>query len=268
MTNVKRITTWTALIGLLLPTAQVSAGIIDFAATRSGQFGTLNLQTAVFTQSGNPGTGFEDLGRIAGGPLYAADSNANLLTLNTSNGSTTSSVSVAIGVAAISVRSDGVLFGTNSTSLYTINPTTGAATLIGSLGISGATYFDLRFDTSGHLYFTSDSGSTATLYSINTTSGAATLIGSIGAAVGVLDYENGTLYGVTLGPATQQLYTINPTTGAGTLAGTVTGAPGPIYGLATMDAAAVPEPSAAILGSFTCLVGLGYGWLRRRQAAA
>jgi hypothetical protein len=68
----------------------------------------------------------------------------------------------------------------NPPRLYRINPVTGAATLVGSTGLSILTEGDIGFDpTTGQLYglFV---GSTKQLMTINTTTGAATLIGPTG----------------------------------------------------------------------------------------
>lgn len=84
--------------------------------------------------------------------------------------------------------SSGVLYGLSQGStdggnskLYTVNQTTGATTLVGSLGgrING-TLAGLTFDTDGTLYAGISSGGVSTLYHVDKTTGTATVIGDIG----------------------------------------------------------------------------------------
>ncbi len=115
--------------------------------------------------------------------------------------------------------------GTND-DLYTINPTTGATTLIGDMGVEMS---DIAIDNIGGtatmfgVSFAANSG----LYSINMTTGAATLIGSSGTFLDALAFSpTGTLYaaGGTAGcgpppassPACGTLYTVNTSTGHAT----------------------------------------------------
>jgi hypothetical protein len=255
-----------ALIILGLPD-EVPAGQVDYAATRTGQYGTLNLQTGVFTSISAPGNGFEDLTRLPGGPLYAVDSSSHLLLMNAATGSSNVIGTTGGPIFAAKLRADGTMFGLSSTSLYTIDTATASDTLIGSLGIS-STYYDLSFDNSGHLFLESSNGSTASLYSVNQTNGQATLIGSTGFNVGVLNFENGMLYGLTLNTSTQQLVSINTATGAGTLIADVSGVPGGglIYGFTT-SAAAVPEPSSWVILSLGLATLGGAHGIRRRCSA-
>jgi hypothetical protein len=67
--------------------------------------------------------------------------------------------------------------GTAQPSLYTIDTTTGATTLIGSTGLTGVNVGGLAVDpNTGVLY----AGINGSLYTINTTTGAATLVGNTG----------------------------------------------------------------------------------------
>jgi hypothetical protein len=82
----------------------------------------------------------------------------------------------------------GTLYGfsqstTGSARLYTINTTTGVATLIGDSGIPGNVQFaGLAFDATGSMFAAvSGSGSSpSTLYRVDACTGAATLVGDIG----------------------------------------------------------------------------------------
>jgi hypothetical protein len=74
----------------------------------------------------------------------------------------------------------GTLYGvdTTSDSLVTINPATGAGTVVGSLGVAAAAIGGLDFDNqSGELFLAADPSPTK-LYRVDKTTGAATLIGS------------------------------------------------------------------------------------------
>jgi hypothetical protein len=120
-----------------------------------------------------------------------------------------------------------VLYATtaNNNSLYAINRTTGAATLVGALG---ASIDGLAFDSvSGNLY--GSSSANHGFYQISSSSGHATFIGSIGLfypdfteAVDGLAFDPVThiLYGCITGSSyLGGLVTINTITGAGTFLG-------------------------------------------------
>ena len=108
--------------------------------------------------------------------------------------------------------------GTNS--LYTVNLTTGAATLVGSHGLSEL--FGLAFDSSNNTLYGSQFIQNTPLRTMNTSTGAATAVGSAISAndrIGALAYDstNNTLYGLEDCLGCAQLFTINTSTGVGTL---------------------------------------------------
>jgi len=100
--------------------------------------------------------------------------------------------------------------GSGTTDLISINPLTGAGSIIGS---TGQQVPDMSFNPSGQLYSWSESGDV--LESIDKTTGVATQIGSnnVGTSnTGFAFNSTGTLY---LKPGSQ-LYTVDPATGLGT----------------------------------------------------
>lgn len=117
----------------------------------------------------------------------------------------------------VGLGGNGVLFGTDSTNLYSIDRATGATTTVGPLGTNGVS--GLAFDPDTNTLFGLDA-STDTLVTVNTTTGAATTVGPLGvdfASCGLAyDSVNDILYASrTFG----QLYSINTVTGAATLIG-------------------------------------------------
>jgi len=80
----------------------------------------------------------------------------------------------------------GVLYGLaeGGQQLFTIDPLTGAATLVGNTGVSAAATGNggLAFDAGGKLFavLTNGAGSPATLYQLDPSTAAATLIGPVG----------------------------------------------------------------------------------------
>src|ERR1051326_944795 len=106
---------------------------------------TINKTTGVATLVGNTGDFFGSIAFAPNGTLYmsAADLDGmgnfvvvGLKTLDPSNANTLSVVPTTDFFGAFGVRPDGVLFGgTGDTGqLFTINPITGAETLVGSTG--------------------------------------------------------------------------------------------------------------------------------------
>ncbi|MFH0866050.1 MAG: choice-of-anchor J domain-containing protein [Bacteroidota bacterium] len=130
------------------------------------------------------------------------------------------------------------LFGTDGTSLYTINIPTGAATLIGSMGISGSTFINLACNgITGIIY--SVNVADDILYSINKTTGAALSVGAIGFdasyAQGMEFHPDGTCYmaAYNVTSSSGELRTVNTLTGSTTLIGAFPGG-------AEIDALAIP----------------------------
>jgi len=226
-----------------------------YLITGSNQFGTIDLSTGVFTQTGNTGQLLSGLG-VAGGNLYGGINTGNTLyQVDPATGTLT-----AVGTGSIAYADTGStpsgLYALNCLAscggspprdLYSINPATGAATLIGSTGVGqDSTAIGMSSGTGTTLYFTSDSD----LYSLNTTTGAATLVGNTGvSAFGALVFEDGVLYGGSF-PG-EQLYTLNTSTGAATFLTDTSGISGGFEGLApdplTQTVPAVPEPSSLLL---------------------
>ncbi len=126
--------------------------------------------------------------------------------------------------------SDGV-----DSELYTVNPVTGVATLVGSMGIP--LVIDIAINATGQMY--AHDISTDSIYSVNTATGATTLIGPTGVnanfAQGIeFDKSTGVLYGwLYEGAGVNRFATLNLTTGAATtvatpLAGEYEGATTPV----------------------------------------
>jgi hypothetical protein len=136
---------------------------------------------------------------------------------------------------------DGGIYTGNATSLYSINPTNGVATLVGSS--ASIVYWEIGSTTTG-LYALGTDGN---LFSINPNTGAATSIGPSGLSAAVdhqeLTMSNGsdTLY-MTSGGA---LYVLNTTTGAASLVGS--GTPGTFGGLVVVNDVIYGAESSGLL---------------------
>lgn len=115
-------------------------------------------------------------------------------------------------------RNTSTLYGIESflgSRLFTIDPNTGARTVVGNTGING--FRGLAYDPNAKvLYASFFSG--RDLYTVDTTTAAATFVGDIGFSnVNGLAFDpnTNTLYGT----AFEELITIDTTTGAGTSVG-------------------------------------------------
>ena len=105
--------------------------------------------------------------------------------------------------------------GRGNDNLYTLNLSTGAATLVGAHGIDDM--FALAYDTDNNtLYGESSNGN---FYSISTSNGQASLVGTNSVYPGGLTYRSDIHQMVLLGAGTATFYSINTGTGAATALG-------------------------------------------------
>jgi hypothetical protein len=104
--------------------------------------------------------------------------------------------------------------GRGAQGLYTVNVTTGAATLVGTHGITDL--FGLAYNTQNNTLYATGFNNT-TLYSLNPTTGAATAIGSTGVRIGALAFNSQLNVLVGVNDGTGDIYQLNLTTGASTL---------------------------------------------------
>ena len=150
------------------------------------------------------------------------------------------------------------MYGASSTTLYTIDPATGAGTVVGELGTTGGLMIGIAADAAGNLYGY-DIGDD-NFYSIDKATGAATVIGPLGhnfnyAQDMAYDKVNGVCYlaGYT---TTGGLYSVDVTTGAATfLAGFAGGAE--ITGFAIPGETAPPAGPAPIDFAANYVAGSG-----------
>jgi hypothetical protein len=130
-------------------------------------------------------------------------------------------------LGALAFQSDGTLYGATRTGgLYTINPQTGAATLIGTA--SGIAYGGIAFNPiTGVLWGSVRPPITGRdrIYKVNTTDGQVTLVGSTGdgqITPSIAFDANGNLFGLKGSSATiNSLISIDTATAAGTLIGSM-----------------------------------------------
>ncbi len=209
---------WADLVGPSLRAAFCGlAGLIMFASTSAfGQtayavefnqgnnlFGIINLLNGGFTQLGSEGsTLFNDIAASPNGNLYGIVNTTSLVTLNTNTGAVLTSVNFSVsGIESLAIASDGTLYGATQGALYTIDPLTGLATLVGSFNNSaiGNSGQNIRFGSDGNLYDT-DGGVSANntdLFQISTVNGQATLMGVVTNFPGLcLENSGSQLYGV------------------------------------------------------------------------
>ena len=158
--------------------------------------------------------------------LWVSTGNAGLSTVDVATGATSFIGGTGLSLTDIAFNPSGDLYGISFSSLYKVNSSSGATTLVGSLGSVSGTANALVFGSDGTLYMAGSS-----LYTVNTLTGAASAIGSIGyQSGGDLAFVGGNLY---MGSSSNQLINVNITTGAGALIGSL----GVVnmFGLATPD---------------------------------
>jgi PEP-CTERM motif-containing protein len=272
----------------------VSAGI-----TGNGIFGTVDLTTGAFQQIGPAEPdGYFGLALGPNGSLVSFTYASNLDGINPATGVPTRIGATGLPGCVIATPScgpttaftlgsfDGKIYGVDfSNSVYTVNPITGAATLLAkNSGLPAASFVpgtqnsDGTFNfadeaiwaSGGKLYLTYDAltfdlnsftvGSLVVapaLYQIDPATGLATLIGPTDLGIGAALEVNGATY--AFNDMTNQIETLNLLTGAATPVSGFDPAAGVIQG-----ASPTPEPaSIALVGAG--IAALGVCRQRRRR---
>jgi hypothetical protein len=195
------------------------------------------------------------------GMLYASGQNflmtqEDLLTLNPATGAPTlaetlTGVPIELTANAYAFSPGGTLYAIyGNQSLFTIDTSTGAATLVGSI-LAGSPISNeaLSFSNSGTLYLSNGTD----LYTVNPSTAAVSLVTSLDfdssfglSAAPILmsmsfDPTDGTLYTSVVGNGSSSLGTINVTTGEVIRVGST------VSGLGPMAIEATPEPSPELL---------------------
>jgi len=157
-----------------------STGVMYSVSAFTGRLSTINLTTGATTLVGS--NAFQMTGLTFSGDLstlYSFDGNGGaLLAVNPADGSAVVIGPTGGSVLDLTTDSAGNVFAGGTGGIYSINTTTGAASLIGD----GTFWTAIAFDSTDTLYgieVSSDS-----LYTIDTTTGSRTLVGgSIGGDV-------------------------------------------------------------------------------------
>lgn len=287
---------------LALTSAASKADPLVYTIGDGGQFGTTNLSTGAFTSIG-PGiaVGTGGLVQGPGGTLLSLGFNGDLNSINPTTGILSTVGATGLGDCSLPSSPCGsnsaniigkvgsTLYATDlANNLYTINPSNGAATLVGATGIPGLSfvphapvpgdpdgsfyiYDESLFGYGGKLYANFDTGIfdpmtfTPTqligpdLYQINTSTGAATILSPTDFGLASITDVAGTLYAFSL--PTSSLVTLNLADGKTTYVSDTDPAGGMVGGSTPLS----PTPEPASLG----LVGTGLATLaaaiRRRK---
>jgi len=183
--------------------AQNDVYAVEFNTGDNG-FGIINLMNGDFTEISDLGaTLYNDIAYAPDGTLFGiANNGSSLVTFDSTNGAVTTVASLDVpGLESIAFDpSDGVLFGAAQNGLYTIDPTTGASTFIGSFGDPYNLNLaqNIRFDSDGNLYLSNTSDNTD-IYQVNTNTGSATFVGeATGYANLMLMNGSQYMYGVSI----------------------------------------------------------------------
>ena len=171
--------------------------------TSDNLFGTINLMNGDFTEISDLGSAiYNDIAYSPDGTLYGlANNGASLVTFDSTSGAATTVASLDVpGLESIAYAPDGTLFGAAQSGLYTLDPTTGASTYIGSFGDPYNLNLaqNIRFDSDGNLYL-SNTGNNTDIYEVDTNTGSATFVGEAEGYANLI-LENGSqyMYGVSI----------------------------------------------------------------------
>jgi len=268
-------------LSALLMAGTAHAGLV-YLDDKLGQLWVGDPTTADYTYIGTSATalnfgGFTDIG-FSGSTLYGISPTGVLYTISTTTGkivTTIGSTGITNGsLVGLADTPAGTLIAGGTNNIYSLNPTTGVGTAIGTGGGSYATEGDLDFE-GGNLWLTSSTPSGGALFQINPTTGAGSFVGQLADpsipqtfsdVFGVAyDSDNGVLYGYDFSDDQFEINTSTPgdsdlDEATFNLTGGGTSDPTGILGAAFIS---TPEPSTFVLiGSALILLAVGF----RRKA--
>lgn len=115
---------------------------------------------------------------VTTGTAYVMDFDGVLYSINLNNGTVTQIGGSYTSAIALACGGDGTLYAVSvgTDDLATINKTTGAATVVGGLGVDIGYAQDIGYDRDNNILYGTLYSSEGGLYTINTSTGAATLI--------------------------------------------------------------------------------------------
>jgi hypothetical protein len=118
----------------------------------NGQLYTIDPANGTLTRVGTTLISYDDFGSTTTG-LYAVDSSGVLYSINAATGKANSigSIGITLGGFCGLSNNDSSLYFANGNNLYTLNTTTGAATLIGS-GLGNSIQLGVLLQENGTLY--------------------------------------------------------------------------------------------------------------------
>jgi len=282
---------------LVLAAIPAAADPLVYVITSNQGIGKMDLATGTFSSSGSIPPTIQYLVPGSNGSLLTMSFDGNLNSINPSTGAV--SVIGPTGFADCSTpttptcgpnsqlsfgKAAGTLYATDfANNLYTVNPATGKATLVGSTGIPAVPfipafvnpdgsfniYDENLFDAGGKLFANFDAFTfnpatsevtiaiSPALYQIDTNTGAATKVAATDMGLVTISNVNGTVYGFS--GATSQVVTLDVLTGNTSVVSGFDPALGILGGAAAVP---TPEPTAIVL------TGLGMAGIlvwRRRQ---
>jgi hypothetical protein len=257
------------LLVLSLTTSTSFASTIFLTSGDGTQLARIDTTTAAGTVIGPAGASgayaaaFNPAGALYGMLNWQTASN-RLGLYNQTTGQITA-VGGTFGVAsmlALEIAADGSMYAGSwgaTNNFFSINPATGAATVIGSTGFD--LMMDFAFDSAGRLWAIENSNGSNNLWTINLTTGVGTHVtgvtGAFGLIMSIMFDADGTLYATDY-ISNSHLYRVNTVTGVATDLG-ATGLSFAHGG----DIAAVPEPASMLLLASGLVAGVAR--YRRRR---